>query len=105
MSDSMRMEPEEIRSGGNKIGHAGEDCENVHQKLKSGLDAEGKCWGDDEAGQEFAKGYEKSAKDVEEAIKKVAKALVDIKANLHATAADTEGRDAESAENIANVPK
>ncbi|GAA2816946.1 WXG100 family type VII secretion target [Saccharopolyspora taberi] len=105
MSKPMRMEPGEIRAGGTKIGNAGQDCESVHQKLKGALDAEGKCWGNDEAGQEFAKGYEKSAKDVEEGIKKIAKALGDIQANLKQTADDVERRDSESAENIANVPK
>ncbi|GAA0509961.1 uncharacterized protein YukE [Saccharopolyspora erythraea NRRL 2338] len=105
MSKPMRMQPEEIRSGGTKIGHAGEDCEKVHQTLKSGLDAEGQCWGNDEAGQEFAKSYVQAAKDVEEGIKKIAKALGDIKTNLHQTADDTEARDAKSAEDLANVPK
>lgn len=105
MSKPMRMQPEEIRSGGTKIGHAGEDCAKVHQTLKSGLDAEGQCWGNDEAGQEFAKSYVQAAKDVEEGIKKIAKALGDIKTNLHQTADDTEARDAKSAEDLANVPK
>ena len=102
---SMRMQPEEIRSGGKKIGHSGEDCEKVHETLSSGLEAEGECWGSDESGQEFAKGYVKSAKDVQEGIKKIAKALGDIKTNLQQTADDTESRDDQSGQKIGNIQK
>jgi hypothetical protein len=49
MSGKMRMQPEEIRSGGKKIGNSGDDLDRVLSTLKSSLDGEGECWGNDEA--------------------------------------------------------
>jgi uncharacterized protein YukE len=100
----MRMDPAEIRSGGTKVGNAGEDLQRVFDTLKSALDAEGECWGNDEAGQEFAKSYVKASEDVSNGMKKLAKGLDDIKSNLHRTAADTEERDKSAAEDIGKIP-
>ncbi|MGW1677993.1 WXG100 family type VII secretion target [Saccharopolyspora sp. NPDC002376] len=100
MSDQMRMEPEEIRSGGKKIGDSGNDLEQVVNTLRSALDGEGECWGDDEAGQKFAGDYTKGRDSVFESLKKVVKALGDIDDNLKATADDTESSDSGSAADI-----
>ncbi|GAA0523987.1 hypothetical protein GCM10011581_45160 [Saccharopolyspora subtropica] len=104
----MRMQPEEIRSGGKKIGDSGDDLDQVLSKLKSALDAEGECWGNDEAGQNFAKDYTKGRDSVLKSLQKVIKALGDIDDNLRATADDTESGDARSAADIrrsgANMP-
>ncbi|MCI2416233.1 hypothetical protein MOQ72_02255 [Saccharopolyspora sp. K220] len=100
MSGKMRMEPEEIRSGGKKVGDSGDDLDKVMQTLKSALDGEGECWGNDEAGQNFAKDYTKGRDSVLDSLKKVVKALGDIDDNLKATADDTESGDAKSAADI-----
>ncbi|GAA4613552.1 WXG100 family type VII secretion target [Saccharopolyspora hordei] len=100
MSDQLRMQPEEIRAGGKKIGDAGEDLEQVMTKLKAALDAEGECWGNDEAGQTFGKDYTQGRDSVFDGLKKVVKALGDIDDNLKATADDTESSDARSAADI-----
>ncbi|MGP4016296.1 WXG100 family type VII secretion target [Saccharopolyspora sp. 5N708] len=99
MSSEMRMQPEEIRTGG-KIGDSGDDLDNVLNTLKSALDGEGQCWGNDEAGQNFAKDYTQGRDSVLDSLKKVAKALGDIDDNLKATADDTETGDAKSAGDI-----
>ncbi|MEU6128568.1 WXG100 family type VII secretion target [Saccharopolyspora sp. NPDC047091] len=105
MSGRMRMRPEEIRAGGARIGAAGDRLDEVLKQLKSSLDGEGECWGDDEAGQKFAETYVQNSTDVTDGIGKLAEALGNIMDNLKATADDTEGRDAESASDIANVPQ
>lgn len=108
MSDKLRMQPEEVRSGGKKIGDSGDDLDNVLQTLKSALDGEGECWGNDEAGQKFGKDYTQGRDSVLDSLKKVVKALGDIDDNLKATADDTESGDANSAGDIgqsgANMP-
>ncbi|RRO19458.1 WXG100 family type VII secretion target [Saccharopolyspora rhizosphaerae] len=105
----MRMQPEEIRSGGKKIGDAGDDLDQVLTTLKSGLDAEGECWGNDEAGQQFGGDYTKGRDSVLESLKKVVKALGDINDNLKATADDTESGDQQGASGIgkagSNMPR
>ncbi|MER7015662.1 WXG100 family type VII secretion target [Saccharopolyspora sp. NPDC000359] len=100
MSDQMRMQPEEIRTGGKKIGDSGDDLDQVLTTLKSALDAEGECWGGDEAGQNFAKDYTQGRDSVFDSLQKVVKALGDIDDNLKATADDTESSDAGSAADI-----
>ena len=104
MSGRMRMRPDEIRAGGARIGDAGEQLSSVLDTLKSSLDGEGECWGDDEAGQQFAKDYVKNSKDVTDGLKKLTEALGNIDENLQGTADDTEGRDQQSATDIGNVP-
>ncbi|SFS94222.1 WXG100 family type VII secretion target [Saccharopolyspora flava] len=100
MSGKMRMQPEEIRSGGKKIGNAGDDLDRVLSTLKSSLDGEGECWGDDEAGQQFGGDYTKGRDSVLESLKKVVTALGDINDNLKATADDTESGDERGAGGI-----
>ena len=100
MSGKMRMQPGEIRAGGKKIGNAGEDMDQVLSTLKSALDAEGECWGDDEAGQKFGSDYTKGRDGVLDSLKKVVEALGDIDDNLKATADDTEQGDARSGSDI-----
>lgn len=100
MSGKMRMQPEEIRSGGKKIGDSGDDLDQVLSTLKSALDGEGECWGSDEAGEKFGGDYTKGRDSVFDTLKKVVKALGDIDDNLKATADDTESGDAGSAGGI-----
>ncbi|GAB3694949.1 WXG100 family type VII secretion target [Saccharopolyspora tripterygii] len=100
MSGKMRMEPEEIRSGGKKIGDSGDDLDQVLSTLKSALDGEGECWGADEAGKEFGGDYTKGRDSVFDTLKKVVKALGDIDDNLKATADETESGDTDSAGGI-----
>lgn len=96
----MRMQPEEIRSGGKKIGDSGDDLDQVLKTLKSALDAEGECWGNDEAGQKFGGDYTKGRDSVLDSLTKAVKALGDIDDNLKATADDTEASDTSSAGGI-----
>ncbi|WP_243789528.1 WXG100 family type VII secretion target [Saccharopolyspora gloriosae] len=105
MSGQMEMRPEEIRAGGKRVGAAGDQLGNVLKQLKSGLQAEGECWGDDEAGQKFAESYVSNSTDVTDGMQKLAEALGNIMDNLTATADDTEGRDEQSASDIGNVPQ
>jgi uncharacterized protein YukE len=100
MSGEMRMQPEEIRTGGKKIGDSGDDLDQVLNTLKSALDGEGECWGNDEAGQQFGGDYTEGRDSVLDSLKKVVKALGDIDDNLKATADDTENTDSKSGSDI-----
>ncbi|GAA4865926.1 hypothetical protein GCM10025787_59700 [Saccharopolyspora rosea] len=99
----MNMRPEEIRSGGRKIGDAGDDLDHVLTTLKSALDAEGECWGGDDAGKKFAQDYTKGRDSVLDGLHKLVEGLSGVDRNLKATADDTEGGDAKSAHDIGNV--
>ncbi len=103
MSEPMRMQPPEIRSGANKIGHAGDDLAGVLRTLNSALQAEGPCWGADEAGRTFAETYVPACEDVTGALDELAAGLGDIKTNLNRTADDVESRDQVAAENIGKL--
>lgn len=89
----MRMEPETLRRSAKKMGNAGDDLQDVLNTLRAALEAEGSCWGSDEAGQSFSQNYEPNSQKLLDAIGQTSKAIGDISANLKSTADDTEAND------------
>ncbi|NKY86480.1 WXG100 family type VII secretion target [Nocardia veterana] len=50
-------DPERLRAIAPKFEQLGEDVETALEKLRRGLEAEGRCWGGDRPGTEFEKNY------------------------------------------------
>jgi uncharacterized protein YukE len=100
----MRHDTEGIRSGGKKIGQAGEDLGEVLNTLVAALDSQGQCWGNDEAGQEFAKDYVPASDGCRNALQQLVQALGQIDENLQQTAAESEQIDQHGASEIGKAP-
>ena len=99
----MRHDTEGIRRGGKKIGHSGEDLGQVMNTLVAAVDSVGQCWGNDEAGQEFAKNYVPAADGCRSALQQLVDALGKIDKNLQQTANDVEQRDQHHAGEIGKL--
>ena len=63
MSSGFSADAARLRQhGGEFAGHA-ERTATIHRRLSQALDEAGACWGDDEAGRNFAAGYNEPAQD------------------------------------------
>ncbi|WP_434452785.1 WXG100 family type VII secretion target [Lentzea sp. E54] len=71
-----------VRSAAAKMVRTGEDMTGKAAALARGLDAEGRCWSGDEAGQKFGTDYVPAADGVRNVMAKVAQTLQDIGKNL-----------------------
>jgi len=94
------MEAAGVRSAAAKMVSTGEDMATGAATLARGLDAEGQCWGNDEAGQKFATDYVPAADGVRKVMAEVAKTLQDIGKNLEASANLMEQQDTFNARGI-----
>jgi uncharacterized protein YukE len=94
------MEAAGVRSAAAKMVSTGEDMAGRATALASGLDAEGQCWGNDEAGQKFATDYVPAADGVRKVMAEVAKTLQDIGKNLEESANLMEQQDTFNARGI-----
>ena len=86
MSGHTWMDAAGVRSAASKMVSTGEDMAGGAAALARGLDAEGQCWGNDEAGQKFATDYVPASQAVREVMAKVAQTLQDIGKNLEESA-------------------
>lgn len=94
------MEAAGVRSAAAKMVSTGEDMATGAAALARGLDAEGRCWGNDEAGQKFATDYVPAADGVRKVMAEVAKTLQDIGKNLEESANLMEQQDTFNARGI-----
>ncbi|HEX8865274.1 MAG TPA: WXG100 family type VII secretion target [Lentzea sp.] len=97
---STWMDAAGVRSAAAKMGRTGEGMATHATTLASGLDAEGQCWGNDEAGQKFGTDYVPAAQGVREVMAKVAQTLQDIGKNLEESANLMEQQDTFNARGI-----
>ena len=96
----MWMEAAGVRSAAAKMVSTGEHMATGAAALARGLDAEGQCWGNDEAGQKFATDYVPAADGVRKVMAEVAKTLQDIGKNLEESANLMEQQDSFNARGI-----
>jgi uncharacterized protein YukE len=80
------MDAAGVRSAAAKMGTTGEEMATNAATLARGLDAEGQCWGNDEAGQKFGTDYVPASQGVRDVMAKVAQTLQDIGKNLEESA-------------------
>ncbi|MFG1795397.1 hypothetical protein [Nocardia sp. NPDC049149] len=62
MSRSLWVDPEGLHARGAAMQEIGDEIGQVVARLRAALDAEGRWWGDDEAGKAFEKTYEPDAR-------------------------------------------
>ncbi|MEV6714362.1 WXG100 family type VII secretion target [Lentzea sp. NPDC051208] len=94
------MEAAGVRSAAAKMVSTGEEMATSAAALARGLDAEGNCWGGDEAGQKFGTDYAPAADGVRKVMAEVAKTLQDIGKNLEESANLMEQQDQFNARGI-----
>lgn len=97
MSGGYGVRPTELRSSSPGFSGAADQLETAMTTLTSALQAEGACWGGDEAGQQFATGYEPAAQGATEAFDALVQALHGIRANLDGMAETWDGADSGTA--------
>ncbi len=100
MSGHTWMDAAGVRSAAAKMGRAGEEMSSNAAALARGLDAEGRCWGNDEAGQKFGTDYVPAADGLRKVMAEVAKTLQDIGKNLEESANLLEQQDTLNARGI-----
>ncbi|MFC7344278.1 WXG100 family type VII secretion target [Saccharopolyspora griseoalba] len=94
------VHPEKLRGASPKFDSASDALKTALDKLNGALQAEGACWGADEAGQTFAKDYQPGADNGTEGLKALAKALHQVRGELDATARTWDEDDARNADGI-----
>lgn len=85
MSD-LEVDPTALRSASPKFSSTADKLNGAWEALRSVLDAEGECWGNDEPGQEFAKGYKPAADLGREAFPGITQGIYDIRTGLDESA-------------------
>ncbi|MBF6169235.1 hypothetical protein IU486_31540 [Streptomyces gardneri] len=63
MSESLEVDPEDLRARGAALREIGAEARQVVERLRAALAEEGRWWGEDEAGKAFAETYEPDARD------------------------------------------
>ena len=97
MADRFEVEPESLRSGAAEFARTSPEVEEALARLRSGLAALDRPWGDDDPGRAFAQGYEPNARALMDAIATMADGLATMGDGLAAMAERYEGSDAASA--------
>ncbi|TWF94048.1 WXG100 family type VII secretion target [Saccharopolyspora dendranthemae] len=96
----FEVDPEALRGASPKFDGSADKLASALDKLNGVLQAEGKCWGGDEAGQEFAKQYEPGSQQGTDGMKGLAEALHQVKGELDATARTWDDVDQANADGI-----
>jgi uncharacterized protein YukE len=82
----FEVDPTALRSASPKFSAAGDKLQSAWETLRSALDAQGECWGNDEAGQEFAKSYKPLADSTRQAFPMLVEGIHSIRTGLDASA-------------------
>lgn len=96
----FEVNPEALRGASPKFDGSADKLESALAELNGVLQAEGQCWGGDEAGQEFAKQYEPGSQQGTDGIKGIAEALHQVRGELDATARTWDDVDKANADGI-----
>ncbi|MGP4017372.1 WXG100 family type VII secretion target [Saccharopolyspora sp. 5N708] len=80
------VNPEALRGASPQFDGAADKLKAAMDKLNGVLQAEGKCWGGDDAGQEFAKDYEPGSQQAVDAFSGLTNSLHQIRGELDNTA-------------------
>ncbi|RRO14809.1 WXG100 family type VII secretion target [Saccharopolyspora rhizosphaerae] len=96
----FEVNPEALLGVSPKFDAASDKLESALTKLNGVLQAEGQCWGGDEAGQEFAKNYEPGSQQGTGALEGLAQALHQVRGELDATARTWDDVDKANADGI-----
>ncbi|MBF6507566.1 WXG100 family type VII secretion target [Saccharopolyspora hirsuta] len=94
------VDPEALRGASPKFDAAADKLQSALDKLNAALQAEGKCWGGDQAGQEFGKDYEPGSTSALDTFSGLNGALHQIRGELDATANDWDAVDEGNADSF-----
>ncbi|PRY43327.1 WXG100 family type VII secretion target [Umezawaea tangerina] len=89
----FEVDPTALRSASPKFSSTGDKLADAWDALRSVMDAEGTCWGNDEVGQKFAQGYTPAADTARQAFPGIAEAIQNIRTELDDTATTWEQSD------------
>ncbi|WP_243789327.1 WXG100 family type VII secretion target [Saccharopolyspora gloriosae] len=98
-----RMDPDQVRSGAAKFDVAADQLDDAHQELERQLQAQGACWGEDEAGQGFAKDYMPTADLMNESMKALTETLRSLRQQVQEAANDAQATDQGNADDIGGI--
>ncbi|TDD91639.1 WXG100 family type VII secretion target [Saccharopolyspora karakumensis] len=96
----FEVDPEALRGASPKFDASSDKLQSALDKLNGVLQAEGQCWGGDEAGQEFAKNYLPGSQQGTDGVKSLAQALHQVRGELDATARTWDDVDQANADGI-----
>ena len=82
----FEVDPAALRSASPKFTSTGDKLGDAWEALRSVLDAEGQCWGNDDVGKKFAQGYTPAADTAREAFPGITGGIRSIRTELDATA-------------------
>lgn len=93
MSEGYHVDPAVLCSASPGFSGAADALQSARDSLTGVLEAEGACWGDDDAGQSFAQQYGPAAQQALEAFYALTEALYAVREQLDGTAGTWEGVD------------
>lgn len=96
----FEVNPEALLGASPKFDASSDKLQSALDKLNGVLQAEGECWGGDEAGQEFAKNYVPGAQQGTDGMKGLVQALHQVRGELDATARTWDDVDQANADGI-----
>lgn len=99
----MDVDPEQLRGKSPQFDAAADAIRAAFDKLNGVLQAEGDCWGGDEAGQTFAQDYLPASQQAEQGFPAVGETLGQVRTELDATAQTWDSNDQGSAANIGQL--
>ncbi|MCP2343616.1 WXG100 family type VII secretion target [Actinomadura rupiterrae] len=84
MSDGgyVEVDTKALRKAGTGFDTGADHLKDIFTRLNSKLSAEGKCWGNDKTGQQFAQNYETPSTNMLKSFGDLGKALHDIKGGI-----------------------
>ncbi|MBE9373049.1 WXG100 family type VII secretion target [Saccharopolyspora sp. HNM0983] len=100
----MDVDPEALRSQAPKFGSAADAVGEVLDTLSAAIEAEGECWGTDDAGQEFAKNYSPATDQARDGLTSAVEMLNQVHRELADTATTWESSDQQGSATISAVP-
>ncbi|WP_433709422.1 hypothetical protein ACQP2U_23270 [Nocardia sp. CA-084685] len=103
MSRSMWVDLQLLRSRGAAFEEIGNDVQQVMQRLDDALSAEGRWWGDDEAGAAFEKSYQPDAQQAIASLRDMAQALGGFGRQVREAAGALDAADQVAAESVADT--
>ncbi|WP_280266930.1 WXG100 family type VII secretion target [Nocardia wallacei] len=93
MSDSLSVDPAELRASAAELKQQADETEQMLREMRAIVANEGRCWGDDELGETFAKSYEPDSERGLEGLEDLVAELRAMSANLAKSAEEFEQRD------------